>query len=104
MPSMTPDLSWLLNRRCRTVTIDVSGARFDFDGAGLHLECPWRVISQGRIALGSVDHEQKFGHSTPVDAAATALTILGSHPIQGVEVVPPSSDLIIHFGNGLRLE
>ncbi len=101
---MTPDLSWLLQRRCRTISIDVSGAYFDFEGASLTLECPWRIMARGRIMLGSVDHAQKFGHDTPVDAAATAASILGDRKIQYVQVLPNSSDLVLDFGNGLRLE
>ena len=101
---MSPDLSWLLNGECRSVTIDISGTRFEFEDASLQLECPWRILSKGRIALGSVDHEQQFGLPKPLDAAVEALTLLKGQRVQSVVVVRESGDLVLHFSEDLRLE
>jgi len=93
-----------MNLKCLRVSIDVSGAYFDFGAASVQLECPWRIMSEGRIALGSVDHEQAFGLPKPVDAAVEASNLLKGHPVERAEVLPHSSDLVIDFGKGLRLE
>jgi len=104
MDAIDPRLSWLAGRRCKHVSVDVSGTYFDLDGASVRAGCPWRIVSNGSIALGSVDHEQKFGLLVPLDAALHAQQLLDERPIRGVLLHQDSADLIVDFGDGVRLE
>jgi len=101
---MTVDFSWLTGRRCESVALDVSGSLFSFGDATLQIGCAWRIIAAGRIALGSVDHGQRFGLPSSVDATADARALLGQRRIQHVRVVEESGDLTRDFGDGVRLE
>ena len=42
--------------------------RFGEGGATLNLECPWKLLSEGRIAYGGDDDGQQFGLPEPIDA------------------------------------
>ena len=102
---MTVDLSWLKDRRCESVALDVSGSLFCFgDDATLQIGCAWRIVVAGRIALGSVDHAQRFGLPSPVDAAVEAPEILGQRRVQHIHVAEQFGDLTLDFGDGVRLE
>ena len=101
---MTVDLSWLRERRCERVEVDVSGTRFDFGGAMLHVECPWRIVAAGRIVVGSVDHVRRFGRPSDVDAAQEVRKFLDQRRIEHVRLDPESADLTLDFGDGIRLE
>ena len=104
MDPVDPRLSWLAGRRCKNISIDVSGTYFELEGAGIRAGCPWRILERGRIALGSVDHEQKFGLSTPIDGASRAQELLDERRIRGLSLLPGSADLIVDFGDDVRLE
>jgi hypothetical protein len=54
--SMTVDLTSLLGLRSTAVVREPHAWHFAFDGgAALVAECPWRILVEGRIALGSAD-------------------------------------------------
>ena len=64
----------------------------------IRAECPWRIIRDGRIALASVDHHQRFGLSAPIDAAAAATVLLA------VRLRGGTADLLIEFSGDVGLE
>jgi hypothetical protein len=65
---------------------------------------PWRVISRGRIVLGSVDHNQQFGQPEPVDAVARISKLLEGKIVESVKIDDLTSDLTIQFKGDLRLD
>lgn len=77
---------------------------FVFDGSGFNIECPWRILSAGRIALGNCDHNQWFGLPAPIDAAQVAHELLDESPIADVRLEEKTADLTITFQNGAVLE
>jgi hypothetical protein len=78
---------------------------FKFSGGGvLRAECPWRIIANGRVALGSADHRQWFGLSKPVDAARQALSLLAAQQISDARIHSETCDLVVEFSAGARLE
>lgn len=101
---MTAVLSWLTGRRCEGVVLDFWVWRFDFGGAELKIECPWRILAAGRIAVTDYDHGKQFGLPRPVDAALEARERLGQRSVQSVHLGPESGDLTLDFGDGVRLE
>ncbi len=70
----------------------------------LRVAAPWRIVAQERIALGSDDHGQQFGLPRPVDGVANAVALLGGRTIEAFSVSPVSADLVVDFGDGVRLE
>jgi hypothetical protein len=102
---MNPDLSWLSGRSLDGVDADPHSWVFRFSGGGvLCAECPWRIIAHGGIALGSLDHQQKFGLPEPVDAARKALNLLAAQQITETRIHPQTCDLVVEFSAGARLE
>lgn len=77
---------------------------FGFTVGGLAVQCPWRVVSGGRIALGSVDHNQKFGLLEPVNGVARVSKLLKGKAVEGVKIHDLTSDLTIQFTDDLRLD
>ena len=79
--------------------------RFILDGGGsITTECLWRLIRDGRIAITSEDHGQRFGLPEPVDAVSFVTSLLANASIQRVEFRDGTADLAIHFGGDLCLE
>ena len=74
------------------------------DSLGISVECPWRLIHEGGIAVSSDDHHQQFGLPAPIDAAARATSLLGDAAVQRVEVRESTADLFIDFDDEQRLE
>jgi hypothetical protein len=103
--SMSVDFSWIVGLRCRELMRGPHTWHFEF-GAGTSLvtECPWRIIANSGIALGSVDDQQQFGLPVPIDAEAVAHKLLRGRQVTSVEVRPESSDLVLHFDSERRLE
>ena len=56
------------------------------------------------MALTSEDDRQWFGLSKPVDAEATAQSILGKRKVVGIEIDPVTSDILVTFSQEVRLE
>ena len=63
----------------------------------------WRVLSNGKLAITSQDHEQKFGLPEPVDAGRRATALLLGN-INGANVEAVTADLSFSFGQSVTLE
>jgi hypothetical protein len=102
---MTVDLSWLREQAVIAVEPGPHSWVFRFSGGGsLRAECPWRIVAKGGVALGSEDHQQKFGLSEPVDAIKKALSLLSPRQVIGARIQPETCDLIVEFSAEARLE
>lgn len=97
------DSSWttqLLGRTIETVecwealpcVINLSG------GYRIKIECIWRLLSNGDLALTSEDNGQRFGHKNPIDAIAELSKDLVGCSLSTVDVTPGTADLILGFG------
>lgn len=74
------------------------------DSLSMSVECPWRLIHDGCIAVSSDDHRQQFGLPAPTDAAERATALLSGLTVQRVDVREGTADLFIYFELDLRLE
>ncbi|WP_425456473.1 DUF6188 family protein [Arenimonas terrae] len=78
---------------------------FSFEpGVGIGVECPWRLLQGGSVAISSEDHSQQYGLPAPLDVAEVATNLLSLHLVTHVDVREGTADLIIDFGDALRLE
>jgi hypothetical protein len=99
------DSSWMVGLRYREVVRGDYSWHFAFEaGTSLLAECPWRIIANGRIALGSIDDRQQFGLPAPIDAQVLAGELLRGEQVKEVVVVSVSSDLVLTFNGEQRLE
>lgn len=102
---MHDDLSWLRGQTISAVHPGAYTWHFSFSGgAALCAECPWRIVSKGRVALGSVDHRQRFGRAEDVDATREAFSLLARREIIGAQIHPETCDLVVDVAEGVRLE
>jgi hypothetical protein len=104
MPSF--DLSWMVGRTIQEIRLnEPTQWAFLFEaGIGIGAECPWRLLQDGRVAISSEDHLQQYGLPARLDAAEEAYQLLGARPVTSVEVREGTADLILGFGDNLRLE
>ncbi|OGU19937.1 MAG: hypothetical protein A2580_02910 [Hydrogenophilales bacterium RIFOXYD1_FULL_62_11] len=100
------DFSWMVGRTIREVRFnEPTQWSFSFEpGIGIGVECPWRLLQDGRVAISSEDHLQQYGLPAPLDAAAVASDRLSSRSVTRVEVRDGTADLILELGGSLRLE
>ena len=78
---------------------------FSFDtGIRLQTVCPWRVLTEQRIALGDSDHRQQFGLPAPIDGALRGKELLLGRTIQQIAIRENTGDLTIAFDGGTSLE
>ena len=77
---------------------------FDFDAVSLATESAWRLIQQGRVVVGSEDHEQWFGLAEPLDAARVVLSRAGELGVEAAQVATDSGDLTIQFPGRIHLQ
>jgi murein DD-endopeptidase MepM/ murein hydrolase activator NlpD len=77
---------------------------FSFGNSGLTVTSPWRIRSQGSIAVAGYDHGQRFGLPAPVDAVNETLRLVSSSSVDGIAIDPETADLRISFQNGCALE
>jgi hypothetical protein len=91
---------------CTGVELYAPGSwSFDFEGwLRLNIQCPWRVVTDRGIALGSEDDGQKFGLPAPVDGVAVASQLLAATPLIQVLVTQKTGDIAFEFESGVRLE
>lgn len=94
------ELSWLVGNSLVGVEAEESGRWvFRFSGGGsLMVECPWRLLQQGLIAISSDDHKQQFGLPAPIDAAKEISACLAGKSVTAVQIATGTADLTIHFG------
>jgi|SRR6266850_2330930 len=98
-------VEWLNGKVCTRVYEHYPGNfTFEFDGATLAVDCLWRVIADGKVALTSRDHGQQFGLPAPVDAYAEAMSLLQGRRVVEVRLDEKSADLRLEFDGGPRLE
>jgi len=99
-------LQWLKGASIRDVPdLEAEDAwHFGFTVGGLGVQCPWRVVSGGRIVLGSVDHNQQFGLPKPVNAVSRVSQLLKGKVVEDVKIHDMTSDLTIQFTDDLRLD
>lgn len=74
------------------------------DSYSITAGCPWRLLHRGEIAVSCDDHKQQFGLPAPIDAASKATSLLAGAAITRAEVRQGTADLVLSFGNELRLE
>ena len=100
------DSSWMLGRPI--VDVDIADSyqwRFFFErGLSIGIECPWRLLKDGCMAISSEDHLQQYGLPAPIDAVAVAKDLLAPHLITRVEIRDGTADLLIELTGDLRLE
>jgi len=102
---MNTDISSLVGQRFEKIVANAHSWTFRFsDGATLSAECPWRIVTDDRIALGSIDHNQSFGHSEPIDGAEQATSLLTDSEIASVTISAKTCDLAVVLDDGARLE
>jgi hypothetical protein len=91
---------------CTEIKCDVERQwSFTFVNRGsLMVFCPWRIIAKGGIALGTEDDGQKFGLSSPINAAQKAFDLLSQKSVIKVTAFNESGDLNIFFNDNVRLE
>jgi hypothetical protein len=94
-----------IGMRCISIEkLQPVGWSFRFEGGtGIYISCPWRIVANGRIYLGHVDHEQQFGLPAPLDGQQKALEYLSSKVVR-VTIREITADLTIDFENGSSLE
>jgi len=78
--------------------------QFDFEGAGLTIECPWRIVSGGSVVLASSDQGQKFGLPAPVDLISATLGKLKGLTVETIAINGETADLCLTFGGGTRID
>jgi hypothetical protein len=103
-PEQSPLDAWL-GRRCTGVDRHEYAWSFGFDNAGgLYVQCPWRIIAEGRIALAGTDDGHQFGLPEPLDGEVTARELLVGKQVTSVRIDPVSADLRVAFGEHAILE
>lgn len=100
------DLSWMIGRKITGVFFHEPELWvFSFNReATISVECPWRILREGRLACSSDDHKQRFGLPAPIDAATEAMTLLSGAFVSAVQLREDSLDILISFSTDLRLE
>lgn len=100
------DLSWMIGRTISEVSFEEPVHwTFSFREKGyIGVECPWRILSQGRTTLSSDDHRQQYGLPAPIDAAAEATKLLSALVVDAAQLRVGTSDISIDFSGNLRLE
>jgi hypothetical protein len=99
------DFSWMVGRH-----VQISFAEPETwllmlgDSLSISVDCPWRLLHDGAIAVSSDDHRQQFGLPAPIDAAERASSLLEGVVVQRVEVRKGTADLFIDFDRDRRLE
>jgi hypothetical protein len=105
MPSEKPNmLAAYVGNECTAVKRHEFSWSFVFGPLVMSVECLWRVLKDGRIALTRNDDGQKFGLPEPVDALVEAHSLLLAKTIRTIEVSSETSDLTFEFTDGTRLE
>src|SRR5215472_4336607 len=91
--------------RCTSVTrFGPDSWRFEFEGrTTLDVRCPWRIVAEGRIALGNADHEQQFGRPKQVDANLEAERLLVA-PVANITINKKTADLVLQLEGGTCLD
>ncbi len=92
--------------RCTCVELYAPGSwSFNFEGRlRLNAQCPWRIVTNRGIELGSEDDGQQFGLPAPVNGGAVALRLLAETTIKQLQITDKTGDIVFEFESGVRLE
>lgn len=77
---------------------------FDAGEVLLNLECPWRIVVNGKVAYGDEDHGQKFGLLQSLDGTCITKEFLSGSKIVSARMADGTGDLYVVFENGSHLE
>jgi hypothetical protein len=78
--------------------------RFEFEGrTTLDVRCPWRIVADGRVALGNSDHGRQFGLPKPLDGKQEAERLLVAS-VAKVSLREQTGDLILELEQSTSLE
>lgn len=98
-------LRFLVGHACDAVLRRGSNWTFGFGGAGsLNVECPWRIVIDGRIALTAEDDGQQFGLPAPISAEDEAHSLVVGRTVTALLISSPAGDLRVEFGSTIALE
>jgi hypothetical protein len=100
------DFSWIVGRHVSEVIFTAPESWwFTFaESGGIAVQCPWRLIENGHIAVSGDDHGQWFGLPEPVDAAARAKSALVGRVVCRIDIREGTADILLDFDGGHRLE
>jgi hypothetical protein len=98
------DFSWMVGRHIEVSFSEPSWFFAFGDSLTIRVDCPWRLLERGTIAVSSDDHLQQFGLPRPIDAAEHATILLTGAVVRRVEVREGTADLIVDFDGDKRLE
>jgi hypothetical protein len=99
------DLSWICGHAFGQLSRREHDWLFTFsEGVSLVVECPWRLLADGRIRVSSDDDGQQFGLPKPIDSATEATNLIGGRLVRSISVRPGVLDLLVEFDGGHALE
>jgi hypothetical protein len=98
-------IEWLTGRVCTRVYEHYPrNFSFEFGPGVLGVDCLWRLVAGGRVALTSQDHGQQFGRPAPVDAYAESASLLRGRRVTAARLREDTADLVLEFDGGVLLE
>ena len=98
-------LDWLRELRLTAITRRQYDWVFGFsDDASLVVACLWRLLRDHRIRLTSLDDDQRFGLTSPIDAERQINEHLADARIVAADTCVGTLDLQITFDNGYVLQ
>jgi len=100
------DLSWMVGRN---INMTVSEPCYPWvfglgDSCSIIVECPWRILLEGKVRQSSENHAMKHGVPPPMHVAAEANRLFHGSSIVRAEIPRGTADLLIDLGGNLRLE
>lgn len=81
-----------------------NGWAVSLGACGVFTSSLWRLVSDGHVSVTSSDDGHPFGLGHPLDAESEANALLTGEVISALEIGRPTSDLIVRFSDGKRLE
>ena len=99
-------LTHLHGQTLADVTVDVDTREWVFTFSGqrvLHVAAPWRLLSDGRILVGSEDDGHQFGGQAPVDARERVMRTVEERQVSEASVTR-FGDLDLRFDSGSTLQ
>lgn len=79
--------------------------RFEFEKrVGLNVQCPWRIVNEHGIALGSEDHGQPFGLPAPVNGEQVAFELLSASGVKRMTIEDKTGDFSLELESGVQLQ
>ena len=73
------------------------------DGSQILVECDWRLVHNGRVALAAQDHQQLFGRQEPVDAGRETMALLADKRVIRASL-SETGDLVVEFDHAIELQ